>query len=446
MDTPLYIDIYNKIERLISSGDLLPGERLSGKRELAKKEGVSLNTVIAAYDLLAKNGLIYSIERRGYYVAGDEAERSFKGGDWSKPNSKKYVFSINSNGVNKLTKKLLRAHHDTEYEIENRLTGYKEYTGSALLRERICEYLYKTRHISCTSEQIIPAAGLNDLLNLISRLFPYSAIYAFEDPTEKKAMFALTGGRNMRMIAAGHSGIDIDRLRAANADVLFCMPEKQYPIGYRTELPKRCDLLEWCGNDKYIIEYGLYAEYCFNEPLPSLYELDNGKHVIYVNTLDKVIAPGVSIAYMVLPEQLVSLFKDRLWYHHSYISEYDSLLISEFIGNGGIYSNIKRMKRIYEKKCAAALEELNALPFRDRLSVIGEKTAAFFGLFAHTDKSGYELMAKAAELDIKLLPVSCYELHNNNRSTTFAFGYAELSEADIREGVRLIGEAWDGML
>jgi len=443
---PLYMKLYNKIEKQLISGEILPGERLAPKRALAASEGVSLNTVIAAYDLLVKNGLVYSAERRGYFAAGDEAERSFKGSPWSSPSTRRYVFSINSNGIAKIPKRLERARHDVEYGIEKRLLSYKEYTGNADLREQICAYLFKTRHISCTSEQIITASGLNELMNLISRLFPPDTIYAFEDPTEKKTEFALTGGKNIRTVSSGIGGFSMTELEDTGADVFFCMPEKQYPLGYKMTMRRREELLHWCGNERYMIEYGLCSELSFDAPLPSLYETDKNGRVIYVNTFDKVIAPGVSVAYMVLPVQLVELFKDRLWYHHSNISEYDSLLICEYISNGGIYSSIKRLVKAYRKKCAAALDAFSALPFADSLTFTGTGNAAFFSIAPRTGKKGYELMKHLAARDVKLLPVSCYSLRHSHESNIFAFGYAELSEADIREGIRLIGEAWDRVI
>ena len=441
MSELLYLKLYKKIEEEIASGRLLPYDRLPSKRALAATEGVSLNTVITAYELLAKNGLIVTAERKGYYVAGDDGGRSFAGAPWSRPSTRKYIFSINSNGITTLTRKLIKAQHDAGYELERRLLSYKEYTGSSRLRESICEYLYKTRRISCNSEQIITASGINGLMSICRRLLG-DIKYGFEDPTEKRAEFALTAGKNIVTVPTGADGADIGTLVSSDAQAFFCMPEKQYPTGCRMSLEKRHELLDRYHDERYILEYGLCSELCFGAPLPSLYELDDGRRVIYINTFDKITAPGITLAYMVLPEPLIALFKERLWYHHSNVSEYDSLLVSEFISNGGIYSNIKRLRRLYEKKCRAALEEFKDLAICDRLSFTGTEGGTFFSLGVETGKTGGELMALAAAKDVKLLPISCYNLIHDHSARIFAFGYAELNEPDLREGIRLIGEAW----
>lgn len=441
----VYLKLYNKLENSIKTGRLLPGDKLPSKRAFAKAEGVSLNTVMAVYDLAAKNGLIHSVERVGYFVAGDY-KHEYTGNPWSSPEKRKYVFSINSSGIKSFTKKFTKSRHNAEYDIEHRLLLSKEYTGNSLLRERICEYLYKTRHIRCKSEQIILASGLSEIMSICSRLIGSSAVYAFEDPTEKKLVFALTDSRKIAAVPADVTGFDINALYNSGADVFFCMPEKQYPIGYKMSAEKRAELLNWCGRDKYIIEYGLCCDFSFTEPIAPLYNSDENGCVIYINSFDKITAPGISLSYMVLPENLVSVFKDKLWYHHSNVSEYDCLVLSEFIAGGGIYSNIKMQKKIYEKKKNIALEEFNALPFAEHLSFIGTDNGYFFGIDVDTDKKGYELMASNSQHDIKLLPVSCYNYVHNNSATVFAFGYASMPDSDLRDGIRLIGKAWSDML
>lgn len=443
---PLYMNLYRDIENQIKSGKLLPGDKLPPKRVLAEEKNVSVNTVISAYDLAVKNGLVRAAERIGYFVSGENDKRTYKGGLWSKPESRKYVFSINSNGITAMTKKFIKARHDAEYDIEARLLRSKEYTGNSVLRERICEYLYKTRRITCNSEQVILSSGLSEIMGICSRLIGSKAVYAFENPTEKKLLFSLIDSREAVPIPAYQNGFDLNALYTSGADVFFCMPEKQYPIGYKMSMEQREAVINWCCADKYIIEYGLCCDFAFNGSSKPLYELDKNGRVIYINSFDKVTVPGITLSYMILPERLVDVFKEKLWYHHSNVSEYDSLVLSEFIGNGGIYSSITRLKKLYEKKKNTAIEEFKKLPFAHKLSFIGADNGHFFGIDVDTNKKGYELMARNSLRDIKLLPVSCYNFEHDNSSTIFAFGYGGVSETDLKDGIQIIGEAWSEAL
>lgn len=94
---PIYEQLYNGIARLISAGELQPGERLPAVREVAKQFGINPNTVQKAYAQLEQAGLINSVPAKGSYVsdrdnaadallseavrrAGEELQAAFRAG------------------------------------------------------------------------------------------------------------------------------------------------------------------------------------------------------------------------------------------------------------------------------------------------------------------------------------------------------------------------------
>jgi DNA-binding GntR family transcriptional regulator len=66
--------IAGAIARLISTGDLAPGDRLPTVRELAAELGVSPATVSHAWQALAGVGLIISRGRSGSFVQSARTE------------------------------------------------------------------------------------------------------------------------------------------------------------------------------------------------------------------------------------------------------------------------------------------------------------------------------------------------------------------------------------
>lgn len=70
---PIYEQLYNGISRLVSSGELVPDEKLPAVREVAKQFGINPNTVQKAYAQLEQSGLIYSIPAKGSYVSPEKA-------------------------------------------------------------------------------------------------------------------------------------------------------------------------------------------------------------------------------------------------------------------------------------------------------------------------------------------------------------------------------------
>ncbi len=66
---PIYEQIINQIKLSIINKELLPNEPLPSIRNLAKDLQISVITTKRAYEELEKEGLIYSIAGKGFYVS-----------------------------------------------------------------------------------------------------------------------------------------------------------------------------------------------------------------------------------------------------------------------------------------------------------------------------------------------------------------------------------------
>lgn len=65
----LYEQVYNRILEQIIGGKLKVNEQLPSVRTLALELGINPNTVSKTYQLLEREGLIYSLAGRGSFVA-----------------------------------------------------------------------------------------------------------------------------------------------------------------------------------------------------------------------------------------------------------------------------------------------------------------------------------------------------------------------------------------
>ncbi len=65
---PIYEQIERQIKDKIVSGELKEGEMLPSIRALAAESKISVITVKRAYEDLEKEGMIYSVQGKGFYV------------------------------------------------------------------------------------------------------------------------------------------------------------------------------------------------------------------------------------------------------------------------------------------------------------------------------------------------------------------------------------------
>ena len=72
-DRPIFIQIIEKIQMDIISGQYAPGDKLPSVRELAQEASVNPNTMQKALSELERTGLVYSQRTSGRYLTEDTA-------------------------------------------------------------------------------------------------------------------------------------------------------------------------------------------------------------------------------------------------------------------------------------------------------------------------------------------------------------------------------------
>jgi GntR family transcriptional regulator len=74
--TPIYQQIIEQVLAQVASGILIHDDPLPGIRTLAKDLGINPNTVVKAYTELEREGFVYSLTGKGYYVSTTEKDHS----------------------------------------------------------------------------------------------------------------------------------------------------------------------------------------------------------------------------------------------------------------------------------------------------------------------------------------------------------------------------------
>ena len=90
----VFEQIVNYYRKYISLGLLQEGDKMPSCRELAIKLGVNHKTVDKAYQELVKEGLIYNIPKKGFFVKGKEKEKENK-------MLMEYIFKLKNQGISK---------------------------------------------------------------------------------------------------------------------------------------------------------------------------------------------------------------------------------------------------------------------------------------------------------------------------------------------------------
>ena len=340
---PLYETLYEKLKKDVVSGKIKQGEKLPSKRTLAERLGVSVITADAAYRLLIDEGYVYSKERSGFFVGGGaqgRADRITPSVSTDKVYAKTDV-DFRFSSLSKIMRKVI-----TDYD--RALLIKPPAFGCVELRKALSDYLYRYRGMDVGYENIIIGSGSEYFYGMIVALFGRDKIYGLEDPSyEKISAVIRTEGGTCEFLKMGKDGILTEELESAEATVLHVTPFNSYPTGITADYRKRMEYIEWAKKrNGYIVEDDIDSEFAVGaKPVETIYSLDGGKRVIYLNTFSKSIAPSMRMGYMILPDKLLEEYKKRLGFYSCTVPAFDQYVMAEFIGGGLFERHLNRIRR-----------------------------------------------------------------------------------------------------
>src|SRR5262249_16103609 len=151
--------------------------------------------------------------------------------------------------------------------------------GFMPLREEISHYLYRSRGIACSTEQVQIVAGLPQALHLIARChIERGDLVAVEEPTYPPMIetFRLHGA-SLFPVPVDGSGAIVDRLTEVGQKIrlMYTTPTHQFPTGSALNLARRIKLLSWAREaGSLIVEDEHDSEFSIDRPTPALKALD----------------------------------------------------------------------------------------------------------------------------------------------------------------------------
>lgn len=224
--------------------------------------------------------------------------------------------------------------------------------GEWELREQIARYLFESRSISCSPEQIVIGSGTEQLLPMILRLFHENTFLALENPGYSP--IPLIHMKNKAIpINVDEDGIVVEQLEQSEAELVYITPSHQFPTGAVLSAMRRTQLLKWATKqpNRYIIEDDYDSEFRYiGKPIPALLGLDQSERVIYMSTFSKSVMPSLRVAFFVLPKPLLARYQEIFTYYSSTVPRFEQHLLATFMREGYFSKHLNRMRKIYRKK------------------------------------------------------------------------------------------------
>ena len=149
------------------------------------------------------------------------------------------------------------------------------------------------------------------------------------------------------MLPLGKDGILSEALRETKASVLHITPFRSFPTGITASASKRREYLRWVSEpDRYIVEDDYESEFSLlRKPEETVFAATRMSNVIYLNTFTRTVSPSIRVGYMVLPEKLLPLFREKVGFYSCSVPAFEQFVLAELLRGGEFERHINRVRR-----------------------------------------------------------------------------------------------------
>ncbi len=418
--TPLVTQIVEGFRGLIESGALRPGAKAPSIRQFAHAHGVSVYTVVDAYDRLVALGYFVSRPHSGFFVRRREVSASVAGhsGVNYHFDSMWYLRRVFENrnldlkpgcgwlpGEWLFEEGLRRSLRSLASDPVD-LGGYGEPKGFLPLRQLVRDMLAE-QEIAMTAEQVLLTNGSSQAMDMVARRLvqPGDAVLV-DEPGYPNLLFSLRFlGARLIGVPRTPNGYDLaaleDLVRVHEPKVFFTQPRLQSPTGSVASLAHLHRVVQLAERHQFtVVENDIYAD-LDPEPRPSLASLDQLQRVVYISSFSKTVSPNLRVGYVAAHPDVLEDLAQLKMISGLTSSEFAERLTYGALIDGRWRKHLRGLRDRLARAHQAVAEKLEAHGFE----LFNEPKAGMFLWARHPQvDNATELAYQATEHDILLGP------------------------------------------
>jgi 2-aminoadipate transaminase len=327
--------------------------------------------------------------------------------------------------------------------------------GYRPLRELIVEHMVRYG-ILANVDNVLITSGSQQALDLIAKLLINRGDRILvESPTYLGALqaFDLMGAEYVS-VPIDHHGMqtcDMEQALRSGPKFMYILPNFQNPGGVTLSRQRRDQLVAL--SDKYgipIIEDDPYGQLRYEgEHIPPLVVLDRTNlardpgyklgNVIYLSTFSKVLAPGLRVAWIVAPPDVIAKLVQLKQSADLHTSTFTQMVTYEVARDGFIDEHVKIIRATYKERRDAMLAALENY-FPPEVSWTHPQGGLFLWVTMPPGVDSSRLLESALRQDVAFVPGHPF-YPNGDEGSHMRLNFSNAQPEMIREGIRRLSIA-----
>jgi DNA-binding transcriptional MocR family regulator len=387
---PIYLQIRDRLNRLIELGTFKAGDRLPSIRSLATTIQVNKLTVIEAYSILEADGLIHARPGAGYFVnpictTSQSTKSNFAPiQEVVIPENKSisfmeiYQLSVQvktkpgaidfSSGfpISSGLKDLQRYARRAMKQVTETLFNYDFPQGQETLRQQTAKMLIQIG-LEISADDLIITNGSKQGLSLVMNHYLQPGDWIItESPTYYGTLDIIENiGAKIIGIPMQSSGMNLELLeqylQSHRPKLIYTVSTFQNPTGITTTLQHRQQLLALAQQyGCLILEDNAYEGLNFAPVPPPIKSLDCNDTVIYTGTFSKTLMPGLRVGYLLATGKHYHPLLQQKLFHDLHVSTVSQAIVREYLASGQHRHHLNHLRSSNLASRNAMLEALES--------------------------------------------------------------------------------------
>lgn len=320
--------------------------------------------------------------------------------------------------------------------------------GYEPLREQVEIWLKEKENIKSEDNVIIITSGGTQVMDITTRVLASEGDSVIcENPSFIGSLNAFRShGCKLVGVPIDEDGMNIEALEEAirntpDAKFIYTIPNFQNPGGTTLSLEKRKKMYALAKeNDLVILEDNPYGKLRVEgEDVPSIKSMDTDGIVVYAGSFSKILAPGIRVAYAVVPKKFASAFTIGKQVSDVHTGVLNQMIVSRWFDEYDVDLHIENIRKVYRRKLNLMCDCLDEY-CKDFITYVRPQGGLFIWAKLPENVDMLEYVNNLLKQNVAVVPGTAFMVDDAKPCSYIRLNFSTPSDEDIVRGVRIMGE------
>uniref|UniRef100_UPI0040292432 aminotransferase-like domain-containing protein n=1 Tax=Eubacterium sp. TaxID=142586 RepID=UPI0040292432 len=320
--------------------------------------------------------------------------------------------------------------------------------GYEPLRKTVKEWLKRRENVGSDDDVVIITAGGTQVMDITTRVLTSEGDTVIcEEPSFIGSLNCFRShGCKLAGVPIDEDGMNMEALERVikenpGAKFIYTIPNFQNPGGTTMSLEKRKRMYELAlQNDLVILEDNPYGNLrVAGVDVPAVKSLDTEGIVFYAGSFSKILAPGIRVAYAVIPKKAAGAFTIGKQVSDVHTGVLNQMIVSRWFDEYDVDKHIENIRKIYRRKLNLMCDCLDKY-CGGFINYVRPQGGLFIWAKLPDDVDMLKYVNALLERKVAVVPGSAFMTDDTAPCSYIRLNFSTPSDDDIVKGVKIMGE------